>query len=78
MAPSAGALSYRKLPRLFKPSHCQLLRHHAQFVAMQFYIMQLVAMKAASRSLEFSNAAKASRMLAALTWPSSTGLSSSP
>ena len=33
---------------------------------MQFYIMQLVAMKAASRSLEFSNAAKASRMLAAL------------
>ena len=33
---------------------------------MQFYIMQLVAMKAASRSLEFSNAAKASRMLTAL------------
>ena len=36
---------------------------------MQFYIMQLVAMKAASRSLEFSNAAKASRMLAAfINW----------
>ena len=47
MAPSAGALSYRKLPRLFKPSHCQLLRHHAQLVAVQFYAMQLVTTQAA-------------------------------
>ena len=45
-------LSFRKLPRLFKPSHCQLLRHHAQLVAVQFYAMQLVITRASS-SLKF-------------------------